>query len=85
MDHFQQIYQSKAEQYDQFISYEDYQGNIGQHLKMVYPLENTIIVELGAGTGRLTRLLAPYATALLACDVSLPMLKVAKTHLSRWS
>ncbi len=75
-DH-QTIYQSEADQYEYLVACEDYQGNLLPAIRQLFPLEGKDVVELGAGTGRLTCLLAPLARSIRAYDVSQPMLDVA--------
>jgi ubiquinone/menaquinone biosynthesis C-methylase UbiE len=71
------IYSQQAEQYELLISREDYQQNVARMLKRIANLNGLDVVELGAGTGRLTRLLAPVVNNIHAFDISAPMLKVA--------
>ena len=80
-DHFQEIYASHADQYDRLVSCEDYQGNILRALMRIRALDGLEMVEMGAGTGRLTRLLAPLARTIRAYDVSLHMLNLASVRL----
>ena len=72
-----EIYNQHAEQYQRLVSKEDCQGNILPALTEIRPLEGCNIVELGAGTGRLTRLLAPLADTVWSLDISAHMLGVA--------
>ena len=83
MPDYKQIYQTQAEQYEYLVAHEDYQGNILRALLAIRPLANTTILELGAGTGRLTRLLAPLARQIIACDSAQPMLEVARQKLQQ--
>lgn len=78
---YHHIYTNQAVLYDRLVAREDYQGNIGVALANVRTLAGLDIVELGAGTGRLTRLLAPLARRVLAMDISGPMLGIAQVHL----
>lgn len=81
-DHFQRIYRHHADRYDRLIQREDHQGNILTALQAIHPLDGLDVVECGAGTGRLTRLLAPLVNSILAFDASSHMLEVASTSLS---
>ncbi|MEW5988140.1 MAG: methyltransferase domain-containing protein [Chloroflexota bacterium] len=74
---YQQIYRTQAALYDELVAREDYQGLILPALQSIRPLTGLDVVELGAGTGRLTRLLLPFVRSILACDISPPMLRVA--------
>jgi ubiquinone/menaquinone biosynthesis C-methylase UbiE len=75
------VYTDQAQQYERLVSREDYQGNILPALQAIRPLANSTVLELGAGTGRLTRLLAPLVTQIIAFDLSPAMLAVAATRL----
>lgn len=82
MPNYRDIYQTEAERYDLLVSREDYQGNILKTLMQIRPFTQTKIVEFGAGTGRLTRMLAPHCHQFVACDISPHMLQRAKKHLA---
>lgn len=75
-DH-REIYAKYADQYELLVSREDYQSNILRKLGEIEVFEGKHVVELGAGTGRLTRLLAPIVGSIAAFDASLSMLEVA--------
>jgi ubiquinone/menaquinone biosynthesis C-methylase UbiE len=77
------IYTLHANQYDRLIQREDFQNNILHAIQKITPLPNKNVVELGAGTGRLTRLLAPYTLSILAMDLFPQMLQVAKDSLQK--
>ena len=76
-DHFEIIYASKADQYEALIQREDYEGNILETLQNIRPLAGLDVVEFGAGTGRLTLMLAPLVKSLRSYDGSQHMLDVA--------
>lgn len=89
-DHFQDIYAHKAAEYDAMVSREDYQGNILSALNAIQPLADLAVVEFGAGTGRLTRLLAPHVRSIRAFDHAPAMLIQAQgpliaTGAGNWS
>ncbi len=73
------VYDKQADNYDLLVSREDYQGNILPAIQKACSFDNKIIVELGAGTGRLTRLVAPLAERILAFDLSHHMLTRARS------
>ena len=73
-----EVYESHADQYELLILREDYQNNIPQEINRIIPIEGLAIVDLGAGTGRLTRILADKARRIAACDASQHMLTQAK-------
>ena len=79
---FQDIYFHHAEQYDLLVAREDYRHQILPALDRIRPLAGLDVVEMGAGTGRLTCLLAPRVDTLRAFDVSQPMLDVAAARLA---
>lgn len=79
----QEIYSSHAAQYELLVSREDYQHNILRAISQIVALENAEVIELGAGTGRLTCLLSPIVRAIAAFDSSQPMLDVAADKLRR--
>ncbi len=88
-DHFQNIYANHADQYEALILREDYQGNILKALQNIKPLTGLDVVEMGAGTGRLTLMLAPLVKTIRAFDGSQHMLdvtvaKLKKSDLSNW-
>jgi ubiquinone/menaquinone biosynthesis C-methylase UbiE len=78
----QAIYHHQTDQYEKLVSREDYQGNLLHAINDILPLMGLNVLELGAGTGRLTRLLAPLVRNILALDSSLPMLEVARQTLN---
>jgi len=83
MPDFKTIYAQHADQYDRLVEREDYQGNILRALTQIRPLAELDVVELGAGTGRLTRMLAPLVRRIRAFDASQHMLDVAAATLAR--
>ncbi len=72
------IYHHQAEQYQRLVAHEDCQGNLLPAIEAIVPLEGQDVVETGAGTGRLTMLMAPLVRSLRAFDLSEQMLKVAQ-------
>jgi ubiquinone/menaquinone biosynthesis C-methylase UbiE len=79
---YHEIYARHAERYDQLVAREDYQGNILPALQAIRPLDGLTVVELGAGTGRLSCLLAPLVERILLLDASQHMLDVAAAKLA---
>jgi ubiquinone/menaquinone biosynthesis C-methylase UbiE len=89
-DHFQNIYANHAAEYEALIAREDYKGNLLAALQDIRPLAGLEVVEFGAGTGRLTRLLAPLVKRIRAFDASAHMLAEAErqmqhTGLTNWT
>jgi ubiquinone/menaquinone biosynthesis C-methylase UbiE len=82
MPDFETIYREHAAEYDRLVAREDYLENIPRALMSIRPLAGARVVEMGAGTGRLTRILAPRVEAIAAFDRSKAMLDVAVDTLS---
>ena len=76
------IYNEAALNYERLVNREDYQGNILKAIQGVLPLQGIDVVELGAGTGRVTRLLAPLVNSIAAFDSSAHMLQIAADSLA---
>lgn len=75
------IYQSEGERYEALVSREDHQGNIQRTIDEIIHGDELDIIDLGAGTGRLTLILAPRAKSIRAFDVSAEMLRVCRERL----
>lgn len=75
-DFFKDIYDNKAAQYEEMVSFEDYRKNLPAALEEIRPFKDLRVVELGAGTGRLTAMLAPSVKHIQAFDISPHMLAV---------
>jgi len=78
-----EIYKTEADKYEALIAREDYQGNMLKALREITDLENRLVLDLGAGTGRLTCLLAPHVDRIHAFDISDEMLRVCREKLSK--
>jgi ubiquinone/menaquinone biosynthesis C-methylase UbiE len=63
------------------IAREDHQGNIPRAIDEIIQVDGLDILDLGAGTGRLTLLLAPRANSIRAFDASAEMLRVCRLRL----
>ncbi len=79
----EEIYAKYAVEYEALVSHEDYQGHILKAVAEIISLDGLDVLDLGAGTGRLARLLAPYVRSVLALDLSPHMLGVAREGLRR--
>jgi ubiquinone/menaquinone biosynthesis C-methylase UbiE len=75
------VYTQEADRYQQLISREDYQGNLLPAVKQIISLDGLDVLDLGAGTGRLTQLLSPLVNSVHAFDLSPHMLEEAAGHL----
>ena len=86
---YRRIYFEEAARYERLVAWEDYQGHILPAVQEICAssglgrLNGRTIVDTGAGTGRLTKLLAPYASFIYGFDLSPAMLAVARQELSR--
>lgn len=78
----EEIYKTDGDRYEALIAREDYQGNILKALREITSLENRLALDLGAGTGRLTCLLAPIVDRVRAFDISEEMLRVCRQKLA---
>ena len=76
-EHYQQIYARRADDYHRLVSREDHQGALLPAIRARCALKGARVVEFGAGTGRLTRLLAPHVARIEAFDAAAAMLDVA--------
>lgn len=78
-----EVYESHADQYELLILREDYQENIPKEISKVHDPQGLTIIELGAGTGRLTRDLIQKASRVFATDASLHMLSKSSKVLGK--
>lgn len=74
----EEIYKTEGDKYEALIAREDYQGLILKTLREIAPLEDRLVLDLGAGTGRLACLLAPHVSRVRAFDISDEMLRVCR-------
>jgi ubiquinone/menaquinone biosynthesis C-methylase UbiE len=75
------VYARHGNEYEALIAREDYQGNIPRAIDEIISVEGLDILDLGAGTGRLTLMLAPRAKSIRAFDASAEMLRVCRERL----
>lgn len=75
------IYQTDGDRYEALIAREDHQGNILKAIEEIINPDGLNILDLGAGTGRLTLLLASRAKSVCAFDISSEMLRVCRDRL----
>ena len=80
-DQQRKIYQSEGDRYEALISREDHQGNIPRAIDKIIDVNGLDILDLGAGTGRLTLMLAARARSIRAFDASAEMLRVCRERL----
>ena len=79
----QVVYDHHGNEYEALIAREDYQGNILRALREITALEHRVVLDLGAGTGRLACLLAPEVEQVYAFDLAPEMLRVGREKLRR--
>src|SRR6185369_7224914 len=72
-DRFREIYDHHADWFDRLVSREDRVGGLLPAVLQVCELDGARVIEFGAGTGRVTRLVAPRARLVHAFDGSLHM------------
>ncbi len=77
----EEIYAHEAERYDRLVAREDYQQHLLPAIRQITLLAGKEAVESGAGTGRLTCLLAPRVRSIRAYDASPHMLELASANL----
>lgn len=81
-DRFSRIYRELPDGYHALVTREDWQGSLLPAILAAVDLRGRDVVELGAGTGRLTGLVAPLASRVRAFDRSSAMLERAGRHLA---
>lgn len=89
-DHFRKIYRCQPAQYERLVAREDQHGNLFAALNEIIPLHGLNVVEFGAGTGRVTRLLSVLVERIFAFDIEPAMLERAMslmlaTGMTNWS
>lgn len=75
------IYDDGAEAYDALIAHEDYQGALARELERVAPLAGAEVADVGAGTGRISLLLAGRAKRVVLVERAPAMLAIARRKL----
>jgi ubiquinone/menaquinone biosynthesis C-methylase UbiE len=80
-DQQRKIYQSEGDRYEALVSREDYQGNIPHAIDEIVRVQGLDVLDLGAGTGRLTLMLASRVRSIHAFDLSEEMLRVCRNRL----
>lgn len=83
------VYAQHGNEYHALIAREDYQDNLPRAMDEVIAVDGLDVFDLGAGTGRLTLMLAPRVNSIRAFDISAEMLRVCRerllgTGLSNW-
>lgn len=78
MADYQEIYEHHPDRYDELVAHEDHKGALRTLLDRILTPRPRLVVELGCGTGRVTRMLTTRAETVLAFDVASPMVAFAK-------
>jgi ubiquinone/menaquinone biosynthesis C-methylase UbiE len=81
---YRAIYRTEADRYDALVAREDWEGNLPRALGQISPHFESA-VELGAGTGRVTAILAPLCRSIHAFDGSPHMIEKARDKLARFA
>ena len=76
-----EIYENHVEEYDDLVRAEDADGNLLPALRSIADLDGASVVEVGAGTGRLTALMLDAGAHVHATEVAAPMLELARDKL----
>jgi ubiquinone/menaquinone biosynthesis C-methylase UbiE len=77
------FYAARAADYDRLVAAEDCDRHLGPALAARLPIAGARLLEVGAGTGRVTRLLARAGARVVAFDRSPAMLAIARAQVDR--
>src|SRR5262245_53308908 len=80
---YERFYRESALEYDRLVAAEDCDGSLIAALAARIPLAGAHILEVGAGTGRVLRLLARAGARVAGFDRAPAMLAVARAHVGR--
>lgn len=78
----ERIYLDHAREYEALVSAEDCDGHLLPALARLTPLEGSAVLEVGIGTGRLTRLLLPRVARLVGVEPAPAMLAEARRRVA---
>jgi ubiquinone/menaquinone biosynthesis C-methylase UbiE len=82
MPDYKEVYRSEPELYDELVRAEDVDGNLRRAILHRSKVADKSVVEAGAGTGRLTRLLLEAGAArVVATEIEPAMLALAESSL----
>jgi ubiquinone/menaquinone biosynthesis C-methylase UbiE len=79
--HWRELFGTHAAEFDRFAHVEDHARRLPPVLDQIHSFDGRDVVEVGAGTGRLTRAFAPRVRHIWAFDIEPPMLTVAAMKL----
>ena len=77
---YQRIYERHADEYDAMVAAEDCDNHLLPALQSIVSLAGAAVLEVGAGTGRVTRLLLDAGAGVVASEPALAMLAVTRRH-----
>lgn len=83
MTDFHAIYRDHAREYEAMVAVEDEAGSVPAVIREIRPPDRQTVLDIGAGTGRLTMLAAPTAARVIAVDRAEAMLAVARERAAR--
>ncbi len=78
---FRRIYAEQADAYDALVRAEDCEGRLLPALESVAPLAGAHVLEVGAGTGRITELVLSRGARVVAVEPGPAMLALARRRL----
>jgi uncharacterized protein len=76
------VYELRAGEYERLVAAEDHEGNLLRELERIAPTAGARVLEVGAGTGRITRQLVARGAQVTGFDRAEPMLAIARQRLS---
>jgi ubiquinone/menaquinone biosynthesis C-methylase UbiE len=76
------VYERRAREYELLVSAEDCDGNLIRELERIVRLRGSRVLEVGVGTGRITRQLIAVVAHLDGFDRAKPMLEIARRKLA---
>jgi len=82
MPDYKALYRTQALAYDRMVSAEDVDGAVLKALERTRPLAGARVVEVGIGTGRVTRQLVRSGAVVFGVEPELAMLDVARSHVT---
>ncbi|MEZ4370652.1 MAG: methyltransferase domain-containing protein [Polyangiaceae bacterium] len=75
---YEEIYRDHAEQYDRLVRAEDHQAQLPATINALVSLRGSNVVEVGAGTGRVTRHLVSAGAHVVATEAAEAMLELGR-------
>lgn len=77
---YAEIYRNHADEYDELVRAEDHARQLASTLSALLRLRDAEVVEVGAGTGRVTRLLLEAGAKVVATEQAEAMLNLGRTR-----